>query len=252
MPARRRRYDMGDRTVQDEVIRYLADANVRAQGPRRGPISAGEAAKAAQFAHFLARRYYRDRLTRSFRYSHRFRRQTGRIAEEVVDGAEFDRFLSECVMGSLESAQRVGGMARAHLGAEPPSAAWWPDLLDYEYAYFLQASTAEREASGDQPSPGLSAVCRRFAWALPEMLPRLRAGEAIGDDLRREATLLFSRTHAGRIYVMEVEPEVERVFRATDGQRTVDEIAEATGIPAAPALAMLASLAGIGAVHLPA
>jgi len=242
---------MSDRAVQDEVIRYLADANVRAQGSRGAPFSAGEATKAARFAHFLARRYYRDRLARSFRYSHRFGKQTGRIAEEVVDGAEFDRFLSDCVMGSLESAQRVGGMARAHLSTAPAPAAWWPDLLDYEYAYFLQAATAERGASGDQPSPGVSAVCRRFAWALPEMLPRLRAGEAIGDDLRREVTLLFSRTHAGRIYVVEVEPEVERVFRATDGHRTANEIAEATGVPAEQARVMLASLASIGAVQLP-
>ncbi len=242
---------MSDRTVQDEVIRYLADANVRTQGPDAVPISVGEAAKAAQFAHFLARRYYRDRLARSFRYSHRFRKQTGRIAEEVVDSAEFDRFLSDCVMGSLESAQRVGEMARAHLTAEPRSAAWWPDLLDYEYAYFLQAATAERGASGDRPSPGLSALCRRFAWALPEMLPRLRAGEAIDNDLRREATLLFSRTHAGRIYVVEVEPELERVFRATDGRRTENEIAEATGLPAEQARTMLALLAGIGAVQIP-
>jgi hypothetical protein len=242
---------MNDRTVQDEVIRYLADANVREQEPRRGPISAGEAAKAAQFAHFLARRYYRDRLTRSFRYSHRFGKQTERIAEEVVDRTEFDQFLAECVMGSLASAQRVGEMARAHLTAAPPSAAWWPDLLDYEYAYFLQAATAERGASGDRPAPGLSALCRRFAWALPEMLPRLRAGEAIGDDLRREATLLFSRTHAGRIYVVELEPELERVFRATDGHRTASEIAEATGVPAEQTHSMLASLAAVGAVQFP-
>jgi len=243
---------MNDRAVQDEVIRYLADANVRVKGSHGAPICVGEAAKAAQFAHFLARRYYRDRLARSFRYSHRFRKQTGRIAQEVVDGAEFDRFLSECVMGSLESAQRIGEMARAHLTAAPPSAAWWPDLLDYEHAYFLQAATAERGASGDRPAHGLSALCPRFAWALPEMLLRLRAGEAIGDDLRREATLLFSRTHAGRIYVVEVEPELERVFRATDGHRTVDEIAEVTGVPAEQAHSMLASLAGIGAVQLPA
>jgi len=239
---------MSDRAVQDEVIRYLADANVRAQGPHGAPISVGEAAKASQFAHFLARRYYRDRLARSFRYSHRFRKQTGRIAEEVVDGAEFDRFLSKCVMGSLESAQHVGEMARAHLTLAPP-AAWWPDLVDYEYAYFLQAATAERWASGDRPSPGVSALCRRFAWALPEILPRLRAGEAIGSDLQREATLLFSRTHGGRIYVVEVEPTMESVFRATDGRRTADEIAEAARIPSEQARTMLASLADIGAVQ---
>jgi len=242
---------MSDRAVQDEVIRYLADANVRAQGPRGAPISAGEAARAAQFAHFLARRYYRDRLARSFRYSHRFRKQIGRIAEEVVDRTEFDQFLTECVMGSLESARRVGQMARAHLSTAPASAAWWPDLLDYEYAYFLQAATAERGASGNRPVPGLSALCRRFAWALPEMLPRLRAGEAPGDDLRREVTLLFSRTHGGRIYVVEVEPEMESVFRATDGRRTVEEIAEATGIPTEQTRAMLASLTAIGAVQSP-
>jgi hypothetical protein len=242
---------MSDRTAQDEVIRYLADANVRAQGPHAALISAGEAARAAQFAHFLARRYYRDRLARSSRYSHRFRKQTGRIAEEVVDGAEFDHFLTECVMASLESAQRVGEMARSHLGEALAPAAWWPDLLDYEYAYFLQAATAERGANGHRPSPGVSAVCRRFAWALPEMLPRLRAGEAIADDLRRKATLLFSRTNAGRIYVVEVEPTMESVFRAADGRRTMDEIAEATGVTAEQAQAMLASLADIGAVQRP-
>jgi hypothetical protein len=241
---------MSDRAVQDAVIRYLADASVRAQGPHDAPIPAGEAAKAARFAHFLARRYYRDRLARSFRYSHRLIGQTRRSAEQVVDGAEFDCFLPGCVMGSLASAQRVGEMARAQLAAVPLGP-WWPDLLDYECAYFLQAATAERGASADRPLPGVSAICQRFAWALPEMLPRLRAAEAIGDDLRREATLLFSRTHAGRIYVVEVEPRLESVFRATDGRRTVDAIAEAAGVPAEQAQALLVSLAGIGAVRLP-
>jgi hypothetical protein len=243
---------MSDRAVQDEIIRYLADGRVRAQGRRGAPICAGEAGKAVQFAHFLARRFYRDRLTRSFRYSHRFRMQTGRIAEEVVDHAEFDQFLGECVIGSLESARRVGEMARAHLTTSRPPGAWWPELLEYEYAYFLQTATAGRtQSSGDRPSPGLSAVCRRFAWALPELLPRLRRGEAIGDDLRREATLLFSRTHAGRIYVVEIEPTMERAFRATDGRRTVEEIVEASGVPPEQAAALLASLDSIGAVQFP-
>jgi hypothetical protein len=242
---------MSDRAAQDEIIRYLADAKVRSQRPRGAPIPVGEAAKAEQFAHFLARRYYRDRLARSFRYSHRFRIQTGRSAEEVVDGAEFGRFLAECVIGSLESAQRVGEMARTYLAAAPPPGAWWPELLEYECAYFLQAATAERGGHLERPSPGVSAVCWRFAWALPDMLPRLRAGEVIGDDLRHGATLLFSRTHEGRIYVVEVEPQVATVFRATDGHRTVEEIAEAAGVPPEQASKMLASLAGIGAVQFP-
>jgi hypothetical protein len=237
---------MSDRAVQDEIIRYLADAGAR--GHASAPIPTGEAAKAARFAHFLARRYYRDRLARSFRYSHRILRQTGRTAEQVVDRAVFSEFLTVCRMGSLESAQRVGEMARAHLAAVS-SDPWWPDLLDYEYCYFLQAATAEHGIAAEQPSRGLSAVCRRFAWALPEMLPRLRAGESIGDDLQRETTLLFSRTHAGRIYVVEAESVLEKVFRAADGLRTVEQIAHAVGVSTAAARAMLAALVNIGAVE---
>ena len=239
---------MSDRAVQDEVIRYLADAKVRAQKLRRTPIGAGEAAKATQFAHFLARRYYRDRLARSFRYSQRFRRQTARIAEQVVDAEEFDRFLSQCVMGSLESARQVGGMARAHVSAAPQPGPWWQDLLDYETAYFLQAATAERVTSTDRPSPGISAVCRRFAWALPEILPRLRAGQPIDDDLRREVTLLFSRTDTGRIYVVEIDETMERVFRAADGTRVLEQIAIRSGANLQSTKKALDALAEIGAV----
>ena len=241
---------MSDRAVQDDVIRYLADARVRGREPHGAPIAAGQAAKAVQFAHFLARRYYRDRLARSFRYSHRFRRQTGRIAEEVVDAEEFDRFLSVCVMGSLESARRVAEMARAHLSTAPEPGPWWQDLLDYETAYFLQAATAERAASTDRPSPAVSAVCRRFAWALPEMLPRLRAAQAIDNHLRRGVTLLFTRTDTGRIYVVEIAAPMERVFRAVDGKRSLEQIATQAGTDLQSTKEALDALAEIGAVKI--
>ena len=239
---------MNDRALQDEIIRYLADANLRAQGQRGSLIAAVEAAKARQFAHFLARRYYRDRLFRSFRYSHRFQPQTGRTAQDVADSKAFDAFLEECVLGSLASANRVAAMARAYLGAAPLPGLWWPDLLEYECAYFLQAATSERSPSSAQPSRAVSTRCRRFAWALPEMLPRIRAGKPISHDLRRECTLLFSRTDAGRIYVVEAEPLIERIFCATDGTRTLEEIAEAAGVSAEDARQILTALAEIGAV----
>ena len=125
---------MSDRAVQDEIIRYLAYATARTQSQFGTQISANEAPKAARFAHFLARRYYRDRLARSFRYSHRLRSDTGRTAGQVVDGRDFDPFLRECVIGSLASARTVGQMALAHLSVVPPPRPWWKELLDYEYA----------------------------------------------------------------------------------------------------------------------
>jgi hypothetical protein len=139
-------------------------------------------------------------------------------------------------------------MARAYLGAGPLPSPWWLDLLDYECAYFLQAATAERSSGGAQPARGVSALSRRFAWDLPEMLPRIRAGEPISHDLRRECTLLFARTDAGRIYVVEAEPLIERIFCATDGTRTLEEIAEAAGVPAEDARQILTALTEIGAV----
>jgi len=241
---------MSDRAVQDDVIRYLADAKVRGRQPRPVPICPGEAPKASRFAHFLARRYYRDRLARSFRYSHRLRGQTGRIAEEVVDTEQFDLFLNQCGLGSLESARKVGEIACSHLNAAPEPGPWWRDLLDYEYAYFLQAATAERGASTDHPSPGISAVCRQFAWALPEMLPRLRAGKPIDDNLRREVKLLFSRTDMGRIYVVEIDATMERVFRAGDGTRLVEQIAACAGTSVQSTQQALEALEEIGALRI--
>jgi len=167
-----------------------------------------------------------------------------------VDTEEFDRFLSQCVMGSLESARQVGGMARAHVSAAPQPGPWWQDLLDYETAYCLQAATAERATSTHRPSPGISAVCRRFAWALPEMLPRLRAAEAIDDDMRREVTLLFSRTDTGRIYVVEIEATMEKVFRAVDGGSSLEQIATRAGTDLPSTKQALDALAEIGAVKI--
>ncbi len=242
---------MTDRAVQDEIIRYLADATARSQSQFPTHVSASEAPKAARFAHFLARRYYRDRLGRSFRYSHGFRKQTRRTAEEVVDRAEFEPFLRECVMGSLQSSRSVGEIARAHLMAAPPPGPWWPELLEYEYCYFLQAATSERASHADRPAPAVSAVCRRFEWALPKVLPFLRAGEPVDDRFRHEVLLLFSRTTTARICVVEVEEALASVFRATNAVHSVGEIAELSGMSIEEARHGLEALRGIGAVQGP-
>ena len=60
-----------DRELQDAVITYLADAALR-RGASDLPLAPEQAQRAGRFARFLARRYYRDRLARSFRYSRRF------------------------------------------------------------------------------------------------------------------------------------------------------------------------------------
>jgi hypothetical protein len=240
-----------DRDLQDEVIRYLADATARNKGSAELPLSPEQAQRAERFARFLARRYYRDRLARSFRYSRRFASAVGRSAEQVVDGGAFQDFLNECLMGSLESAQRVGQMAVKHLSDVQAPAAWWDELLAYEQAFFLQAATAEAEPVTDFPRRGRSAVCCTFRWNLPEILARLKSGQNIGDDLKKDVVLLFSRTGAGKIYVVEIEESSELVWRHTDGFKRMEQIASAASFPLKTVQATLQALSHIGAVVLP-
>ncbi len=240
-----------DRDLQDDLIRYLANARLRRKGPGKLPLPPPEAQKADRFARFLARRYYRDRLVRSFRYSRLFAKQIGRVAEEVVDGDLFDIFLDECVLGSLEASRRVGEMAVVHLTLPSPPGPWWLELLQYEQGFFLQAATAENGPVTYILRRGTSALCRPFHWNLPEILPRLKAGQPIAEDMKKDVVLLFSRTTSGRIYVVEVDKITEQVLHFTNGLRKVEQIAAAASLPVESVQTTLQGLSEIGAVVLP-
>ena len=252
---------MNDRALQDDIIRYLSDAHLRAAAPASLKLTGEEAKKANRFARFLARRYYRDRLIRSFRYSRVFSGRTGRRAEEVCDLPECESFLNDCVLGSLASARRAGEMAVAHLSPGQALFPWWSDLTAYESAHLLQTATTERAQPGPHHRRSPSATCIRLAWALPEMLPRLRLGaaeretsrkgEPLGEDFHRGVTLLFSRTHMGKIYVVELDEATAAVFRAADGARTVEQIAESAGVSARQTDEALSNLAQVGALEAP-
>jgi hypothetical protein len=87
-----------------------------------------------------------------------------------------------------------------------------------------------------------------FDCDLPEILRRIKTKQRVDDDLRRQVTLLFSRTRGGRIYVMEVDARTTAIFEAVDGARGEQEIAMAAGLDLNAAQSILNSLAEIGAV----
>lgn len=242
---------MNGRALQDELIRYLSDARLRAASPASLPLAAGEAEKANKFARFLARRYYRDRLLRSFRYSRAFADRTGRRAEEVCDLPQCESFLDQCVLGSVDSARRAAEMAALYLSRGERLFAWWSDLIKYESAHLLQTATTERVRPGPHYQRSPSATCIRCEWALPEMLPSLRKGKAAGEELHRGVTQLFSRTHMGKIYVVELDESTAAVFHAVDGSRPVEKVAERAGVTLQLAEEALGDLAQIGAVEAP-
>jgi hypothetical protein len=129
---------------------------------------------------------------------------------------------------------------------------WWRDLVEYEYAYFLQAATSEPGSRTRRHTRGASAFCQTFSWSLPEVLERLRSGQAISDELRRECTLLFSRTHLGRVFVVQLEKDAAAVFRSANGFRTPEQIAAAAGVPVEAVVPLLEQFVELGAVEPPA
>lgn len=233
-----------DRDLQDAVINYLADAARRRAGADALPLSPQQAQRAEKFARFLARRYYRDRLARSFRYSRRF----APPAEVLVDAPAFDGFLEDCVLGSVAAAGQVANMVVGCLRAAAAPGPWWGELLEYERLFFLQAATTETALPAAFPQAGPSARCQAFSWDLPEILARLKAGEYATEGLRQQVILLFSRTHRGRIYVVEVDEPTAAVFHALRKGGCGAQIAETTGLPAALVRHTLAALGQIGAL----
>ena len=233
-----------DRDLQDAVITYLANANLRRAPVPPLPLSPEQARRAGKFARFLARRYYRDRLARSFRYSRRF----AAAAETLVDTPGFDAFLGDCVLGSAAAAERVGDMAIAYLQPSPSPGPWRSDLLQYERLFFLQTATTETVSPAEFPQPAASARCRKFSWNLPALLPELKTGQPAAACLPQEIILLFSRTTQGRIYVVEVDDSTAAVFRAADVRLSARHIAEAISQPAEFVQRTLAALVRIGAL----
>ncbi|HKU20320.1 MAG TPA: hypothetical protein VJQ50_04840 [Terriglobales bacterium] len=233
-----------DRDLQDIVITYLADATVRRAPVPPLPLSPEQAERAGKFARFLARRYYRDRLARSFRYSRRF----AAAAETLVDIPAFEGFLDDCVLGSAAAAGRVGDMVIDYLNSFQSPGPWWSDLLQYEGLFFLQTATTELVRPAKFPQPAASARCCRFSWNLPDLLPELKTGQPIAGSLRQEVLLLFSRTPQGRIYVVEVNDATAAVFRAADSRLSASQIADAISLSPEFVRQTLAALAQIGAL----
>ncbi|HYH00551.1 MAG TPA: hypothetical protein VD837_15560 [Terriglobales bacterium] len=198
-----------------------------------------------------AREFYRAHLRESFIHTGLFAASVQRIAEEVVDKPEFDAITGEAPQGALDAARRIGELAIVHLdGAPNPPGPWWRDLCNYDRGVFMQRATTDPGPPTNRPRRGVSALCATFNWNMPEIVARLRSGEAINEDLRRPITLLFARTAEGKVHIVEVGSAVEKVFRATNGLRTVEQVASTADVPLTDTQQILNALGGIGAVVL--
>ncbi|MFL6439076.1 MAG: hypothetical protein ACJ71Q_15975 [Terriglobales bacterium] len=238
-----------DRDLQDSIIRHLTDANARAQGIAVEYLDGPEAERAERFSRFLARRYYRDRLSRGFRYSAKLvDRQNA--ADHLPDSAQFESILDDCVLSSIATSRAVGELAVTHL-VPFWHEEWWSELLEYERAFFLQLATSEATPSSKFPQRSTSTIVRTFEFDLPELLVRLKSEQIPTQASRRAVTLLFSRTHVGRVYVVELDTLSAAVLDAIDGKTTLERIPSLRRMSATETQRVFTTLAEVGAIVVP-
>ena len=249
-PVQARRGEQRDRALQDDIIRYLTDSEIRSANAQPEFLDRIEAERARRFSHFLMRRYYRDRLHRAFRYSANLVDST-HAPEAVVESLDFDSILATCTLGSLGTSTQVGQLARARL-LSLRLEEWWSELLDYELAFFIQLATSEATVPKTVPQRNPSAILHRFQFRLPELLEHLRNGTSLTGDLGGEVTLLFSRTNHGRVYVVETDESSAAVFAAVDSNRSTEQVASLCGLSFEETQRILSTLGDIGTIVFPA
>jgi hypothetical protein len=235
-----------DRDFQDAIIRFLSGPQNRSSNLIDFPDER-QREGAQRFARFLARRYYRDRLQRGFRYAVRL---TGSPLEPLIEGPQFDAILDDCVLGSLQTARCIGRLAVENL-APRRTESWWTELLEYEFAWFQQLAASEIPPTAPVPAQNSIAVVRDFKIRIPELVARLKSGTMPAASLESYLTLLFSRTTHGRIYVVEMDQAAKAVFEAVDGERSEGEIARSSGLALEDTRRILTNLCELGAVILP-
>jgi hypothetical protein len=253
---------VNDRSVQDLLIRALADAPYRdsTEWQRRG---LADPERVERFARFLARHFYHERIAHFFKYSSALARVTGRRPAAVLAQTAFDALLPAAVLGSRATAQAVADLVAAHVREGAPSAAvpYLDDLLRYETAMMVIEAgprvwreMGEREEgkgkSGATPEIVEGTVLLELTYDLPAVLPQLlQPFTAVPQAVERPTRLLVARSPHGRVAVARSDHAVAAVVQLADGKRTPAELAAGAGLAVVQIEETLKGLVELGAVR---
>jgi hypothetical protein len=251
---------VGDRAVQDLIIRALADAPYRASSEWRQRELANQD-RVDRFARFLARHFYYERLVHFFRYSRALGRVTGRSPEAVLTSPAFETLLATLVLGSRDSAVSIAKLAVAHVrGGTTESIPYLDDLLAYEQAMMTVESGARiwRDGSAALDRHKLSSAPMRVEgtmlldldFDLPVVLPRLlQPWTDVPQPPRQPTRLLIARSSHGRVSVARTTTAIATLLELADGRKSLDDLAREAGLRPAELEATLEGLVDIGAVR---
>jgi hypothetical protein len=251
---------VGDRAVQDLIIRALADAPFRASSDWRLQELASQE-RVDRFARFLARHFYYERLVHFFKYSRALARVTGRVPEAVLTSHEFEALFAVLVLGSRASAVSVATLAANYVrGGAIETISYIEDLLAYEQAMLVVESGARvwRDGTPDVsvkrqwslPMRAEGTMLLDLEYDLPHVLPRLlRPWTDVPLPPRQPTRLVIARSKHGRVSVARTTTEIAMLLELADGRKTLDDLAREAGLRPAELEATLEGLVDIGAVR---
>jgi len=258
----------GDRAVQDDVIRALADAPYRASLEwRRRELADPD--RVERYARFVARHFYHERIVHFFKYSRALARVTGRTPEAILKSPPFEALFPGIILGSRDTAAAVARLVTAHVAAGQARVPYLADLLRYEETMMVVEAGPrvwrDGASSGGAGSPkGVPAgpgepfrpetvegtVLLELSFDLPCILPKLlQPWTDVPQAPERRTKLLVARSAYGRVAVARSDESVAAVVRLADGRRTLGEIAGVAGLGVKDLEAALQGLVDLGAVR---
>lgn len=252
---------MNDRSVQDTVIRALADAPFRASVEWRLQELANQD-QVDRFARFLARHFYHERLVHFFKYSRALARVTGRTPEAILTHPAFAALSSTLVLGSRASAVAVAQLAVDHVRSGATAAIPYLDeLLSYERAMMVVESGArvwrdgtldetKRKNQWSTPMRVEGTMLLDLTYDLPVVLPRLlQPWTEVPQPPREPTRLLIARSRHGRVSVARTTTAIATLFELADGRKSLEDLAREAGLRPAELEATLEGLVDLGAVR---
>ena len=239
-----------DLRIQDLLIRSIADS-----GFRHDPENSGkpffDPRQLDMAARLFARRYYLAALRRHYRYTTALEPLTGRAPDRVLLGEEIVPLLENSVLGSRVSSERIAGRVRSCLTESDEAITarvrYWRDLVRYDEAAFLVASSRTQSGEGPNPRMHPAALLIDLEHDLEPVLPEI-SPERIPAAAERRVSMIFCNDGKGHVTAARASEPARRILEAADGTLSLQALAHMAGLATPRAEALAQTLRKIGAL----
>jgi hypothetical protein len=257
---------MTGRSLHDTLLRVLSHGPLRAQlldtDDEETTITSDEwhilrrvpKDRLRNMACFLARHYYGERIARLFRHVCRLALQTGRDPLSVLDSPEARHVLDYAILGSSDTAEAMVSLLETFLLEDAADIQrqfpYWKDLIRYQATMFRLEGLRAEERATDHPCRSASAKIVQFKWDIPTILADLRSSNDRGTAaVHRPSILLIASSPNRQVTTLRCTPNVQRLFEAADGTRTVEELGLAADCSVQQTEQVLRKMKEIGAIQ---